>query len=190
MCNATACFATPENEHAFSRATHPSPLHRTSDLNSRMRRRPGRDARGAVVKPLAIDQRRRIICDRLPPRVGDLRPRNIHRLPPARVSPAAVRGSPPLRTGRALLSRLLPPVRPRVGSDDTAARANHARAGYRHRNIVGPPVGARRRFVRHYHITARATARRSRACCGASSRRRGRIGVASPCPLETQPQGL
>jgi hypothetical protein len=46
----------------------------------------------------------------------------------ATVAPGADRGSSPLHPGQALALWLFPPVRPRVGTDDAAPGAHHARA--------------------------------------------------------------
>jgi hypothetical protein len=55
--------------------------------------------------------------------------------------------SPPLHAGQALTRRLLLPVRPRIGADDAAARAHHARPERRHRHVIGPRVRAHNRPV-------------------------------------------
>jgi hypothetical protein len=60
---------------------------------------------------------------------------------------AAVRCSPPLETRQALPRRLLLPVRPGVGADDSASRAHHPRPECRHRHVIRPRIGAHDRPV-------------------------------------------
>jgi hypothetical protein len=49
---------------------------------------------------------------------------------------------PPLHSRQRLPPPLLLPVRPRVGTDDPAVRANHAGPERRHRHVIGPRVRA------------------------------------------------
>jgi heme-degrading monooxygenase HmoA len=46
-------------------------------------------------------------------------------------------------------ARLFLPVRPRVGADDPATGAHHARPERGHRHVIGPRVGAKDRPVSH-----------------------------------------
>jgi hypothetical protein len=101
----------------------------------------------------------------------------------ATVEPGAARGSLPWRSASATQPRrLLPPVRPRVGADDSAAGAHHARAECRHRHVIWPAV---RRSAPPddgtASMTPRATARRCRACCPVSSAARPEIVVVCSC---------
>jgi hypothetical protein len=64
--------------------------------------------------------------------------------------------------------RLLPPIRPGVGTDDSAAGAHHAWSECRHRGdrATGPRSGSSGGGTAN--TTPRSTARRWRACCPAS----------------------
>ena len=80
-------------------------------------------------------------------------------------APDAARRLPPWRsTSAAQPRRLLPPVRPGVGTDDSAAGAHHAWAERWHRHVSGH--GSALRIARWWHSQqyTRATARRWRAC--------------------------
>jgi hypothetical protein len=62
----------------------------------------------------------------------------------SRLGPGSTR-SPQLLPRQGLPRRLLPPVRPRVGTDDAAARAHHPRPERRYRHVVRPALGAQHR---------------------------------------------
>jgi hypothetical protein len=69
-------------------------------------------------------------------------------LPRKRMRPLRFRSSLPLHPRQALTLGPLIPIRPRIGADDTAARADHRRAEARHRRHgIGPPIGAQHRLV-------------------------------------------
>jgi hypothetical protein len=60
--------------------------------------------------------------------------------------PGSIR-APPLHPCQRLPHRLLPPVRPGIGTDDAAVGAHHARAERWHWHVVGPAVRAQDRPV-------------------------------------------